>query len=171
MVFKKLSNLLTIVLLLSTNTDAANLRKNVLFIGNSFTSRNKMPFLFRKIAHKNNEKVKVYQSTKGSYTWNMHSQDKDTISMIKKRKYEAVVMQEQSMFLSRTSSFYRIQSFPFLEKLDETIDGKIHLFLTWGYYNGIEFGDNYYNMQNRLIDGYRDSVKTIKHNKVDISPV
>lgn len=180
MFFKKLFKTIvtTIILLdITVNSQKINFRKkskNVLFIGNSFTSSNRMPFLFKKIAYKNNKKINVYQSTKNSYTFNAHSNDKDTLKLIKKRNYKAIFLQEQSMFLSQPYYFYKIHSLPYLEKLDKLIEGKtdnLYLFLTWGYFNGNGFADTYDNMQDRLFNGYNEALKTIKYNNSKISQV
>ena len=45
---------------------------NVLFIGNSYTHYNSMPFIFQKIATSKNIKINVEMNAKSNHTFKMH---------------------------------------------------------------------------------------------------
>jgi len=144
-----LFTLLTFVFIPEVNTS------KVLFIGNSFTNNNNMPILFKKICMKNKKKVKIDKYAPGGYSWSSHCYSEITESILKKKYYDYVIFQEQSFLLSTNSEVYNRYSIPYLKCLiDKTKSKNILLYITWGYQN-----EDYYSMQERLVNGYNDALK------------
>jgi hypothetical protein len=81
-------------------SDASSL--NVLFIGNSFTYFNDMPGLVKQLAeaaHEAKPFVSV-QETPGGYTLKRHWEKGKAVQLLQSSRWDYVVLQEQSQFLS-----------------------------------------------------------------------
>lgn len=165
---------ITILAIICASTSAHDY---ILFIGNSFTIANNMKGIFKDIGKENkNRAITTEQSARGSASWASHVKDPYTLSLIRSRNnWKAVVLQEQSQFLSYPKYIYNLYSLQYLKLLDSVIQnhtGKITLFQTWGYeYGDYVQGDDYYKMQQRLISGYNDAYDTITLNRKSIAPV
>ena len=132
----------------------------VLFVGNSFTLVNNLPLVFERLAVKKN--AKSYTSARGAATFNSHWHSNETRSLITGRNWSAVVLQEQSAFLSDIPQNYIPRSIVYSKQLynlaaNHTL--RVNLFETWGYKNGnpnsqTGLDDNYNKMQVRLREGY-----------------
>jgi hypothetical protein len=104
----------------------------VLFIGNSFTYGNDLPGIVAAMAEARGHAIQVGASLRGGYTLEKHVTDGKAVEMIRGRKWDVVVLQEQS---------FRPVSHPdkmllFARTLHEEVakqDARTLLFLTWAY--------------------------------------
>lgn len=155
-----------------------------LFVGNSFTSVNNLPGMFAKMAVAGGYRADAYFSGFGSATFQTHYLNPNLPLYVNMFKWDAIVMQEQSMFLSQAPSVYKQNSVPWAIKLYNMFANattKVLLYETWGYKNGnpsamTGLDDDYYKMQNRLWGGYNYTLDAIKGSTffstaVDIAPV
>jgi hypothetical protein len=135
---------------------------HVLFLGNSFTGVNSLPTIFSQLATDAGEIVHVESNTPGGYTLNGHSQNMQSINMINSRKWDFVVLQEQSQIPSIIPARDTLM-YPYAIILDSLIHQNHYcthttFFMTWGHKNG-NLGlppgsDTYEQMQQRLRSGY-----------------
>ncbi len=71
----------------------------VLFIGNSYTSVNDLPFLVEALAETaGGRKIETDHHLPGGFTFAQHANDKKAIEKIREKKWDVVVLQEQSLF-------------------------------------------------------------------------
>ena len=66
---------------------------NILFIGNSYTHYNNMPFIFKNMAVSKNIKINVEMNAKSNHTFKMHAQRSEMYSAIRSKKWDYVVLQ------------------------------------------------------------------------------
>jgi len=112
----------------------------VLFIGNSYTSVNELPRLVAGLAQAGGRKIEVAQVTPGGCTLEQHVQTSGAMQLIRSRKWDAVVLQEQSMLpVVDPERMY---------KAARTLDAEIRkqgastvFFLTWARQNVPEMQD------------------------------
>jgi hypothetical protein len=114
---------------------------NVLFIGNSFTFMNNMPFLFRDIAISKNHAVFVDTVVEGGKDFDYHAHSKETYAAIKSRKWDYVIIQGHSNELAQPESIVDKESLPFAKQIVDSIRAnsactQVVLYMTWGYKNG-----------------------------------
>jgi hypothetical protein len=70
----------------------------VLFIGNSYTSVNDLPSLVVALAEAaGGQRIEADQYLIGGYTFEQHTKDKKAIEKIRERKWDVVILQEQSL--------------------------------------------------------------------------
>lgn len=171
----------TSVLSKSGSTPTAKLiKKNVLFIGNSYTYVNNLPDIFKKLALSGGYDVTVDSSAFGGYTLLQHSDPADrygkiTLNKIKSKKWDFVILQEQSQHPAYAN--LRENMYAGARKLDKVIksnNSKPVFLLTWGYKNGDKLNSNvestqtFEGMQEQLNIGYEAISKELSD---DISPV
>ncbi len=135
---------------------------NILFIGNSFTIRNKMTQNVAGLAKSFGINLRTYMLAGGSMTLQSHAKNDVTKKALDFRPWKKVVLQEQSMFLSQPEYLWRTRTLPYaiiLNKMIKEKESETVLFETWGYqygnpdfYNG--HNDDYESMQDRLKEGY-----------------
>jgi hypothetical protein len=148
-------------------SDASSL--NVLFVGNSFTYVNDMPGLVKQLAEAAHE-VKPFvsvQETPGGYTLKRHWEDGKAVQLLQSSRWDYVVLQEQSQFLS----FEQWQRFrdvhPYARQLNNLAwqnKAKLVLFMTWGYEKGDlenRTSDSFSDMQSRLTEGNMELAKDL----------
>ena len=71
----------------------------VLFIGNSYTSVNDLPSLVEALAEAaGGQKIESDQYLPGGYTFEQHAKDEKALEKIREKKWDVVVLQEQSLF-------------------------------------------------------------------------
>lgn len=105
----------------------------VLFIGNSFTFFHEMPKMVAELAKAGKQRpLRFVQVTPGGYTHERHWKDGKALAAIQSRKWDFVVLQEQSLgpIVNRESMF------EYGKKLDEEIrkqGAKTLLYMTWAY--------------------------------------
>lgn len=142
---------------------------NFLFVGNSFTFVNDLPGTFAKMATAGGHKSNAYFSGVGAATFQTHYKDPNLPPMVNLFKWDSIIMQEQSMFLSQPPYIYKQNSVPWAIKLYEMFKNatdRVILYETWGYKNGnpsimTGLDDDYYKMQNRLWGGYNYTMQSI----------
>ncbi len=114
---------------------------SVLFIGNSFTFMNNMPFIFKDIAESKGKRMIVDTVVEGGKDFNYHSSRPETYETIKSRKWDYIVIQGHSNELAQPDSKVDKLTFPFAKKIVDSIREnsectQILLYMTWGYKNG-----------------------------------
>ena len=138
----------------------------VLFIGNSFTYVNDLPKMVSDIAQSLGDKIEYDMSAPGGYSLMQHSKDQNTLSKIKSKSWDFVVLQDQSEFPALQDSRVENEVIPYALKLNDDIHlsnyrTKIIFFETWGYKtgdtqycNGTPTLCNYESMQEQLFKSY-----------------
>lgn len=114
---------------------------SVLFIGNSFTFMNNMPFMFKEIAESKGKKMIVDTVVEGGKDFNFHSSQAETYQKIKSRKWDYIVIQGHSNELAQPESKIDRVTLPYAKKIVDSIRAnssctQIVLYMTWGYKNG-----------------------------------
>lgn len=155
------------------------IKKKVLFIGNSYTYKNDLPNIFKKLALSGGFNVTVESSAYAGYTLLQHSDENDeygkvTLSKIKSKKWDYVILQEQSQCPAYDN--LREQMYEGARKLDNVIkdnSSKTIFFMTWGYKFGdtdnlVESTQTYEGMQEQIQIGYETIAKELS---ARISPV
>ncbi len=115
--------------------------KNVLFLGNSYTYANDLPQLTVSLAQAAGDTLLVASNTPGGYTFQLHSTNATSLSMIQQGNWDFVVLQEQSQLPSFPPNQVQSQCFPFAALLDSMVSqynscGETMFFMTWGRKNG-----------------------------------
>jgi hypothetical protein len=115
---------------------------SVLFIGNSLTFSNNMPFKFKEIAESYGRKIHVDTVVKRGMDLNYHSNQKNTFQKIRSRKWTYVVIQGHSTEFARSEEEVNAGTKPYAKKIIDSIRKnygctKILFYETWGYKNGI----------------------------------
>ncbi len=128
-------------LILFTSGAFAQQEVSVLFIGNSFTFMNNMPFMFRDIAESKGKKIHVDTVVEGGKDFNYHAHSSETYNMIKSRKWDYVIIQGHSNELAQPESVIDKNSLPFARQIVDSIRAnslctQVVLYMTWGYKNG-----------------------------------
>lgn len=122
------------------NTHAQN-ETNVLFIGNSFTFMNNMPFVFKDIATSKGKIIFVDTVVEGGKDFKYHSAQAETFEKIKSKKWDYVIIQGHSNELAQPDSKVDALTFPYAKRIVDSIKlnnncTQIVLYMTWGYKNG-----------------------------------
>lgn len=144
----------------------------VLFIGNSYTSVNGLPQVFTQLAASGKHAVQADMVAPGGYTLAQHAAYPDTLSRIKSRKWDDVVLQDQSFMPALEKG--RAQE---MDPGARTLAGLIRdngsrpmFYLTWGRQKGLPeqgFSD-FAAMQAQLTQGYMDIAQELK---IPVAPV
>ncbi|GAB4146980.1 MAG: hypothetical protein Fur0041_21140 [Bacteroidia bacterium] len=124
-------------------------QKSVLFIGNSYTYSNNFPDLFYQLSLSGGDSV-IYDSyAPGGYTFQLHSQDQNTISKINQQNWDYVVLQGQSQQAALDTPYVIANVFPYARMLDSLIHdndscSQTVFFMTWGRkYGDSQFCSSY----------------------------
>ena len=138
----------------------------VLFVGNSYSF--KIPRAFETLAKEEGKNVEVEQLTKGGWTLAKHAKAEATLEKIAAKKWDIVVLQEQSQTPAFPEGQRRQVMDPAAKSLADAIRkaGAIPVFFqTWGRRDGDKQNaktypnDTFKAMQKRLTDGYRNAAK------------
>ena len=161
---KKSFFLLVILPLLSFG----QLKKEVLFIGNSYTYYNNLPDLVNEIALSFGDTLVHESSTPGGSNFNAHSTNTQTLNKINQQEWDYVVLQAQSQELSFSPFQVASDSYPYAEILVDSIFANSScteplFFMTWGRKYGDQSNCQFYppvctylGMQQRLRENYLD---------------
>lgn len=134
----------------------------MLFIGNSFTFMNNMPFMFRDIAVAKGKKIYVDTVVEGGKDFNFHAHNPETYAAIKSRKWDYIIVQGHSNELAQPESVIDKNSLPYARQIVDSIHAsnpctQVLLYMTWGY----KFGNpkwsaiaSYEPMQERIESQY-----------------
>lgn len=119
----------------------SQLKKKVLFIGNSYTYVNNLPQLVTDIALTKSDTVVFDQSTPGGFTFQDHCLNPVTWSKIKSQKWDVVILQAQSQEPSLDPSQVYSQTYPYAKQLVDSIRKnkpctEVLFYMTWGRKNG-----------------------------------
>ncbi|HNF29833.1 MAG TPA: PKD domain-containing protein [Chitinophagaceae bacterium] len=128
-------------LFISTIAFTQNSNKKVLFLGNSYTYVNDLPFMLSKIANSTGDTVVYDSNTPGGYTLQGHYTNSTSLSKIGLGKWDYVVLQEQSQLPSFPEIDVITSVYPYAKKLDSIINEKNNcaetiFYMTWGRKNG-----------------------------------
>jgi len=112
-------------------------KKEVLFIGNSYTYVNNLPTLVEQIALTFGDTLIHDSSTPGGATFSMHSTNSQTISKINQQVWDYVILQAQSQEPSLSPGYVNANVYPALQTLINIISQSSiciepMFFMTWG---------------------------------------
>ena len=155
-------------------------KKEVLFVGNSYTFYNDLPNMVKQIALSFGDTLNYDQNTPGGATLQMHSTNTQTLSKISQQQWDNVIIQCQSQEPSFSPSQVSNDVFPYAQILIDSIESNSVctepiFFMTWGRKYGDQQNCQFYppictyiGMQQRLRESYLDM--TFNHNAT-CSPV
>ena len=115
--------------------------KSALFLGNSYTYFNNLPKLVADIASSNGDSLINDSNAPGGYTLQGHSTNATSLSKIKSRQWDYVILQDQSQKPSLSPAYVQANVFPYAEKLVDSIEVNDScttplFYMTWGRENG-----------------------------------
>lgn len=115
--------------------------KKVLFIGNSYTYVNNLPQMVSDVSASAGDTITFNSSAPGGATFNNHTQNATTTSLIMGGNWDYVVLQEQSQLPSFPLGQVETESFPYARSLDSLINkynpcAETVFYMTWGRKNG-----------------------------------
>jgi hypothetical protein len=136
----------------------------VLFVGNSFTSRNGMPELVRELAAGDPGGRPIFAVQYAANGWRLKAaaDDDGLAELLRDVRWDVVILQEASRIPSLPAVVRRRETEPFAHALDARIErtgAETLLFMTWGYEDGDQANvpdDTFELMQARLELGYED---------------
>ena len=113
----------------------------VLFIGNSYTDVNNLPQLIASIAEAEGDTLVFSANLPGGSTFNNHSNNSTTISLIQQGDWDYVILQGQSQEPSFPDGQFYSETYPYAQQLCEMVgqynpDAKVVFYMTWGRKNG-----------------------------------
>ncbi len=144
----------------------------VLFVGNSYTFYNDLPGLVELVARQKGNALETRLFAPGGWTLAKHAASQNTLSKIQQKRWDYVVLQEQSVIPALEAERQR-RMYPAVRRLTRKIrqtGAKPVLFMTWGRRNGMpengfkDFGD----MQTRLTSGYNEIAQEVR---AQVAPV
>jgi len=153
---------------------------SALFIGNSYTSVNDLPKMISDIASSRGNKLEYDSNTPGSYTFEKHVNDAQTLAKINNNNWDFVILQEQSQMPALETIIVENQVETYAKQLDKIINSKNNntqtvFYETWGRKDGdpelcktITANCNYAGMQNRIIASYEKMSQDLD---ADLAPV
>ena len=132
--------LIALILCISASVKAQD-SLNVLFIGNSYTAYNNLSQLVAQVAVSNGDYVTFNSNTPGGHTFQQHSTNTTTLSLIAQGNWDYVVLQEQSQLPSFPIGQVESSVYPYAKKLDSLIKvanpcAETVFYNTWGRKNG-----------------------------------
>ncbi len=112
-----------------------------LFLGNSYTYYNQMPEMVSDIAESMGEELITASNTPGGYTFEGHTTNATTLSLIEEGSWDFVILQEQSQIPSFPEAQVAVESLPYAETLNDLIEtyspcSETVFYMTWGRENG-----------------------------------
>jgi hypothetical protein len=134
---------MTLIGMSNTSNLLAQEEMSVLFIGNSYTFMNDMPFTFKNMAANAGHNVHVDIVVEGGKNMQYHSEQILTYDKISSRKWNYVVVQCHSNELAAPEDSIDKKTAPFAKKIIDAIRSnssctEVILYMTWGY----KFGNN-----------------------------
>ena len=140
-VVKSTFNAALLLLILISETAWGQLRKKVLFLGNSYTAYNNLQQMVADVALSAGDTVIFGSNTPGGYTLQGHSTDATSLSLIAAGDWDHVVLQEQSQRPSFPISQVQSSVFPYARALDSIAHAlnpcvQTVFYMTWGRKNG-----------------------------------
>lgn len=142
-------------------------KREVLFLGNSYTYVNNLPQLIKDIALANGDTLVFDSNCPGGHTFQNHFNNATSLSKINAQGWDCVILQAQSQEPSFSPAQVASQTLPYAVKLDSAIQQnnactETIFFETWGRKNGDASNCGSYppictytGMQNRLRASYK----------------
>ena len=151
----------------------------ILFIGNSYTYRNDMPYIFEEIALSKGKKVYVEDCTLGKATLAIQSKRFAVKNAISSENWDVVIIQGSSRDFVKDSSIILKKTKPALEKIISAVQKnnpttKMLFYMTWGYRNGfkpIDEVNTFEKMSNVIEQRYLSLYKTYNIGVVPVGMV
>ncbi len=171
---------LSIICALLTHLATAQVEKNALFIGNSYTYVNDLPGLVQEIASSKGNSFIHQSHTPGGSTLSQHATNISVQNLLNTAEWDYVILQDQSQNPSFPPVQVASQVYPYAESLCESIRQENNcsqpvFFMTWGRENGdaqncifYEPLCTYEGMQDRLIESYTEMAED---NNSGLAPV
>lgn len=139
--------------------------KEILFIGNSYTAQSRQTL--QQLLKVEKCEWKMTFVTKGGFTLAKHLQDSKNVELIKSKKWDAIIFQEQSQTPAygnlRKGYFASLKKIQELCKKDKT---PLYLFTSWGRRDGdkqnIKVAPTYEKMQSMLDEAFAEGAKKYK---------
>jgi hypothetical protein len=115
--------------------------KRVLFIGNSYTLNNNLPKITSDVAASAGDQLIYSTSAYASYSLQLHSQDANTLGLIRQGGWDYVVLQEYSQYPSEPLTWVQANVFPYVQYLNNEINSysagvETMFYMTWGRRDG-----------------------------------
>ena len=142
---------------------------SVLWLGNSYTFRNDVPHLVSQLAAADGRSLIYDVHAESSWTWKLHSQSAETLAKIQSRRWDSVVLQEQSTRPAYESAEVCRDSVPYLDTLALQVrqaageDTVLQFYLTWARPHGLDSECSQHpqfctfsSMQDKLTQSYLD---------------
>jgi hypothetical protein len=127
---------------------------NVLFIGNSFTARNNLPDLVAQLAQAADQDLDHKLINQGGASLRMHWNKGEAQKAIQTRKFDFVVLQEQSTLPIKNAARMRENILLFDEAI-KAAGAKTALYMTWARRNAP-------NSQKAITDAYTSVAQEVK---------
>jgi len=139
---------------------------SVLFLGNSYTSANNLPQTFYNLALAGGDTILYDSNTPGGYTLEGHATNTATLTKIRDRDWDFVVIQEQSQRPSFPPAQVQSDVYPYASMLVDSIRSNSEctepvFYMTWGRRSGDQQNCQFYpplctyaGMQARLRESY-----------------
>ena len=149
----------------------------VLFIGNSFTYFNDMPFTFLSMIRTIDPKARVDSLAYGGYTLSQYADEETEVGKIAINKmvsydWDYIVLQEQSLVPCLDPQGFAAAVKKLCTIVHRMTSAKVILYQTWAYKNGSEklasTGMSYEEMNTRLREAYRT---VTQENQAILAPV
>lgn len=136
---------------------------SILFVGNSYTHMNEMPFIFDKIAKSKGKSIHVEMNTRSGSSFQIHTTRTDLFETIKSRKWDFVVLQGYSREMTYEPSHLDTASIPYIQQILDSIYTNdsctnVLFYMTWGYKEGFperEGLETYEKMADQIASGYQ----------------
>jgi len=137
----------------------------LLFVGNSYTFVNDLPRMVAQLAASGHHQLSTDLVAPGGWTLAQHSNSKETLEKIAGKKWDFIVLQDQSVMPSLEQQ-RNLEMYPAIRFLNVKIlqaGAKPLLYMTWGRQKGMtEVGFNdYESMQAQLTLGYTGIAKEL----------
>lgn len=132
-----ISRALTIVFWITFFQPCLFAQTRVLFVGNSYTAANNLPQLISDLSASLGDTIVFASNTPGGYTFQLHSADATTLSLIQSQPWDFVVLQEQSQRPAFPPSQVAVEVYPYARQIDSLIKlnnpcTETVFYMTWG---------------------------------------
>jgi hypothetical protein len=132
-----ISRILIIVFWITLFQSSVFAQTRILFVGNSYTAANNLPQLVSDLSASIGDTIVFASNSPGGYTFQLHSSDANTLSLIQSQPWDFVVLQEQSQRPAFPPSQVAVEVYPYARQLDSLIRlndtcTETVFYMTWG---------------------------------------
>ncbi len=168
LIFFAIFLLLIVTQPLQSNTEAAS-QLQILFVGNSYTFQNDLPQTLEEMLNESGYQAEIEMQANPAWSLLKHAQSEYAIDKIKSRRWDYVILQEQSVIPALSKS-RKTKMIPAVRQLSSLNKGTTILFMTWGRKNGFKnFNFNKFeDMQEKLTQGY---IEVARQFQLPVAPV